>query len=630
MLKLRGTRSRSLYVAAPAALLITAVFAKPAAAYIDPGTYQAVWGSLAPLLGILVACVAVLLLPLRFLIARVRSLWTRPKGKKVLAAAAAVVILAGVVAGIVLIFGGKHEAGSSAWEMKAGRYKRVLVLGMDGLDPVILDRMMEAGDLPNFTKLRREGSYARLQTSVPPESPVAWTCAATGANPGRHGIYDFIQPRPGTYIPDNSTPRHQESALARISGQPFVPAVTIKTFWDIASDHGKQVSVIRWPATFPAQPVNGHLLTGLGTPTVAGTMSGIHGFKFFTTTAKTTEGWGRTIVRVTWGGNAISTYLDGPMVNTITGRGISNVPLRIERDGSNCVIIHLGENDPFKLQVGEWSAWHSVQFPGGMSSACPAIVKLFLLSASPNFGLYVTPLHIDPAKPAYPISFPADYSKDLAKEIGSYATLGLPEDPASVAAGVLPLSAFLELCNDLTSEREAIFERELKQFKSGVLAVVFDTSDRIQHMFWAATDPKHPAYTQELAREFGRVIEDHYKRMDVVLGRAMQEAHGDMAILVMSDHGFTSLRRFVSLDRWLVQKGYLVPKDPNAPAGELLGNVDWSKTRAFGMGYCGVYLNVRGREPEGCVAPDEQRRVRDEIAQALRDWRDPDTGAQVV
>jgi predicted AlkP superfamily phosphohydrolase/phosphomutase len=58
--------------------------------------------------------------------------------------------------------------------------------------------------------------------------------------------------------------------------------------------------------------------------------------------------------------------------------------------------------------------------------------------------------------------------------------------------------------------------------------------------------------------------------------------------------------------------------------------VDWSKTRAYGMGYCGVYLNVRGREPEGCVAPDEQRRMRDEIAQALRDWRDPDTGAQVV
>jgi predicted AlkP superfamily phosphohydrolase/phosphomutase len=75
----------------------------------------------------------------------------------------------------------------------------VFVVGVDGLDPVILERMIDAGEMPTFARLRAEGSFQTLGTSVPPQSPVAWSNFVTGMNPGGHGIFDFIHRDPATY-----------------------------------------------------------------------------------------------------------------------------------------------------------------------------------------------------------------------------------------------------------------------------------------------------------------------------------------------------------------------------------------------------------------------------------------------
>ena len=515
-------------------------------------------------------------------------------------------------------------------EMKRLNFKRVLILGIDGLDPNILERMMNSGELPNFSRLRSEGTFARLQTSIPPESPVAWTCAATGVNPGRHGLFDFIRRDARKYLPDLSILRPEKRRLLSLSAEAFAPASTAETFWDILSAQGKKVTVIRWPVTFPPQRVNGRLLSGLGTPDVAGTLGR---YRFFTTLPLTANDPAPDRVTVVkWAGNAISTELPGPEIVALTGRKASAIPCHIEKeDESDSVTIRLATSEPFRLNVGEWSGWHAVKFPGGVSRGCPAVMQLYLASVSPELGLFVTAPQIDPQDPAYPISFPKEFARDLAQEIGCYATLGIPEDGQAVRHGRMPLSAFLASCNEITREREKMFESELRRFESGLLAIVFDTSDRIQHVFWAATDPKHPAYTPELAREFGGVIADHYKKMDAVLGRAMQAAHGDMAILVMSDHGFASFSYAVNLNTWLVQKGYMCLKEGAATGEPLFASVDWSRTKAYALGFCSLFLNVKGREREGIVAqPDEYRRVREEIVQALRSWRAPETGAQVV
>jgi len=81
----------------------------------------------------------------------------------------------------------------------------VFVVGVDGMDPVILERMIDAGEMPSFAGLRAEGTFQTLGTSVPPQSPVAWSNFVTGMDPGGHGIFDFIHRDPETMFPYDAT-----------------------------------------------------------------------------------------------------------------------------------------------------------------------------------------------------------------------------------------------------------------------------------------------------------------------------------------------------------------------------------------------------------------------------------------
>ena len=391
------------------------------------------------------------------------------------------------------------------------------------------------------------------------------------------------------------------------------------------------MSVIRWPLTFPPQPVNGRLLTGLGTPDVCGTLGR---YRFFTTAPLHPDDKAPDRVTVlAWTGDAIRTKLPGPKVSKLTGAKTSTVPLRIERtDDPDAVRLFIAKAGGVVLQQGHWSDPVSVQFPGGVSRQCPAILRFYLAAARPELRLYAGPLEIDPANPAFPLTHSEGLASDLARDIGQYHTLGMPEDTQAVLHGRIPLEAFLDLCNQVTAEREAMFDRELERFHSGLLAFVFDTSDRIQHVFWAATDTAHPAHTPELKRRFGDVIHEHYRRMDAVLGKALDAEKNDTAIFVISDHGFTSFRRTAHVNTWLIRNGFMtLTPDSGGEGKPLLRSVDWSQTRAYTVGFCSLYLNLKGRERDGIVSQGaDSRRVAQELADALRAWRDAKTGAAVV
>ena len=510
-------------------------------------------------------------------------------------------------------------------------FKRVVVLGMDGLDPGILEGMMAAGKLPHFAKLRDEGTFARLQTSIPPESPVAWLSAATGANPGRHGVFDFIGRDPETYLPDLSILRLEQSGGFRLLSAKYVPVSKSKAFWDILSENGIATSVIRWPVTFPPEAVNGRLLAGLGTPDITGTLG--H-YTFYTTAPMTPKDKAPDrVVTISWNSDTINTRLAGPQVASFTGSKTSSVQVRIERtkDGRS-LMISLGKATPFRLKMGEWSDWIGIEFPAGLSRNCPAMVRMYLTSVHPELALYVSPLHIDPMKPAFPLTHPADFSRRLAETIGPFHTLGLPEDTQAARHGRIPVEVFLEQCDQITKEREKMLEGALARLQSGLLAIVFDTSDRIQHMFWAARDPSHPGHTAELKQKYGEVIADHYRRMDAVLRRTAEAVGKETAIFVMSDHGFASFKRAAHLNTWLVQSGFMtLDDDSNGEGAPLLKSVDWQRTRVYAVGFCSLYVNLKGREGEGIVTRGQERReLIEELTQALKSWKDPATGDPVV
>jgi predicted AlkP superfamily phosphohydrolase/phosphomutase len=151
-------------------------------------------------------------------------------------------------------------------------------------------------------------------------------------------------------------------------------------------------------------------------------------------------------------------------------------------------------------------------------------------------------------------------------------------------------------------------------------------------MFWRLTDPDHPAYDEKLAARYGDVIARTYGEMDRALDAALKKADKDTVVLVMSDHGFNAFRRGFNLNTWLLQQGYHRLKRPWKQAeSAYFDNTDWPKTRAYGMGLNGLFINEKGREGEGAVAPgaDKDNLVR-EIAGKLEALTDPLTGERPV
>ena len=483
--------------------------------------------------------------------------------------------------------------------------------------------MARAGELPAFARLMHEGTLCPLATSNPAESPVAWSSLATGCDAGQHGIFDFIHRKPNGYVPYLST--HRESGkMGRGQGEDrFVAPRQAPGFWRMASDAGIPTTVVRWPVTFPAEEVTGRFLAGLGVPDVTGRM-GRH--TFFTTSKA--DGDDEKVEHVTWKSGKITTHLNGPPMAGLRGVKPIRVKLVIDKIDSG-VALTVGSQH-VEVGLGRWSDWMSVTCKWGPVTVCHAIVKFHLVSTEPKLRLFATPLQIDPANQAFPLTQPASYGAELAEKIGPFYTLGLPEDTHAVTDGRYGLDVFLRQCEEIDRQRKAMFELELSRFDEGLLAFVFDAGDRVQHMFWSVDDEDSPAYDAERAQKYGHVIPDLYRQMDRLLGTAMEAVGADTAIYVVSDHGFAPFHRSVNLNRWLIENGYMT-LNGGGEGRNLLADVDWSRTKAYAVGFTSLYLNLAGRESKGIVtAGAEAHTLRQELCDKLRRVGDAERGRPMV
>jgi predicted AlkP superfamily phosphohydrolase/phosphomutase len=241
--------------------------------------------------------------------------------------------------------------------------------------------------------------------------------------------------------------------------------------------------------------------------------------------------------------------------------------------------------------------------------------------------LYVSPICIDPEKPAMPIAHPTYYATYLAKRIGLYSTLGLAEDTWALNEGVIDDTAFLQQTYDIDRERESMFFAALDRLRRGSLVCVFDATDRIQHMFWRYTEPGHPAVQGTQSAEHEDAIEKLYVHNDALVGRVIDRLEDGDVLMVISDHGFSSFRRGVNLNSWLRREGYLALKEGADGTAEWLRDVDWAATRAYCLGLTGMFFNVKGRERDGIVTPGaELASLKAEIISKLNGLRDEERG----
>jgi predicted AlkP superfamily phosphohydrolase/phosphomutase len=287
-----------------------------------------------------------------------------------------------------------------------------------------------------------------------------------------------------------------------------------------------------------------------------------------------------------------------------------------------------------RLHRGRWSDWIAVRFKLGLFQSARGMVRLRWLGYDGEFRLYASPINFDPNTPLFPISEPAEYAADLARAIGPFYTTGMVEDHAGLSNRRLDEAGFLEQCEIAWAEREAMMHHALSSFDEGLFFCLFDTPDRVQHMFWRFLEPDHPANrVLPTDGDFSNVIEQAYRRADAMVGQALEYADDSTLTIALSDHGFGSFRRCVDLNGWLLRQGLLALRPGCEPSGEetdLLRGIDWGKTRAYAVGLGGLYLNLKGREGQGVVEPDDAERLKAQIAEGLTLLTDPDNGHAAI
>lgn len=508
------------------------------------------------------------------------------------------------------------------------RAKRVVIVGLDGLEPKITERMMDSGELPNLAALKASGDYTRLGTTLPALSPVAWSSFQTGVNPGAHNIFDFLTRDKRRYLPVMaSTEQRKVTArgmlkligLAKDREEVQITRRS-KPFWKILGEKGITSNIVRVPISYPPEPFYGNILSAMCTPDLKGTQGS---FSFFSTKSANSDAVGGQFRSFGRAGNLLSGEIDGPPVQS---GGHLKAKFELIPSGDSATL-KIGTQTT-KLLIDRYSDWQTLEFKLGKNTI-KGIARFCLRSLTPEVSLYVTPVNVHPEFPALPISAPITFAKYLAKKQGLFGTLGLMEDTWGRNEHAINDDLFLAQSYLAHEEREKMFFDSLKNTSSGVVACVFDASDRIQHIFWRYLDKDHRAEKED-SDSSRNTITQMYKKMDGLVGRIRKELRPSDILVVMSDHGFASFRRCIGINAWLHQNGYLVLKEGAKPGADYLKDVDWTKTRAFGLGLSGLYINVKGREAQGIVSKDDVGSLKAEISAKLETLRDPADGAKTI
>ncbi len=572
-------------------------------AYIDPGTVGLPFRTLGPLWGFILLIAGGAAVAAKMLWRR--SGWVR---------AAFILILCSTLLFLGYLFWGKDHMPSS---------KKIVVLGLDGLDHSLVRRWMDEGRLPNLERLARSGVFRPFKTDVPAQSPVLWTTIATGSQPGQHGLFDFLERDPETYLPRLAVNRSRPSAGS------FEKVRKAPAFWEITSSRKIPTVILRFPLAFPPEKVHGRMLSGMGVPDLRG---GLGQYTLFCSGGYVppADFHGRLAVLEEKNG-AFSGLINGPKNSAEPNAPDITVPLRIvlSRE-SRTATITVGTNQTV-LAEKRWSDWIPVSFRLRFFQKIRGQVRFCLIEGGPGLRLYMSPVNFDPRHPVFDISSPSGYASELADRIGPFTTLGMPHDTNAHGDGVLSDDLFLDHCRLIADEQERIFFHELDRFKNGLLFAVFDTADAVQHMFWREIDPRHPLHEKSLpSRE---AILNAYQRMDDLVGKTIERTGPETVLLLCSDHGFSSFRKAIHLNRWLIDNQTLTPASSHGKETpvEFLQGIDWSRSRAYSIGLGGgIYLNLKGREKQGVVTLAEKDAILNTLTRRLKDIRDPKTGGPVV
>ncbi len=540
------------------------------------------------------------------------------------------------------------------------RPDKLILIGLDGLSPEILKRSTESGDCPRLAGLLAQGSFASVHPVPPIDGPTNWTSLATGTWPGTHGQNSFVVHAPGEgFAAYEPPPGRVFPTLADTSGPQPPPEQGLAWIWQTFGHNARTAILVN----FPLGPSNG----GEKVITVRGSGPGscpdirlTDGHLFatresecqdYTNLLRTTtpSGWAnppdsaRTPLEVAFiitGEADLQPTSAGWMVAAGSGEPPTVDPSLMycclltasERSGTgeedppfDTLVVCRGrdaQNPVARLKVDEWSDWicEDLKTPNG---EVKAKFKLHLRTLSPGgreIILYRSP------------TFNADGWAD-PPEVAEALIEAAAADPSAFASDtrqVEPAPAGLREESLAEQARSIAWTcRELCSAHDwGLLVTHLQAPDALLHEMMNELHPASPHYQAEREQQAWGRLRQEMMMLDRFVGELIDSCGTEeTAIAVVSDHGMIPTCKYVWPGRWLVEAGLTAYV---AEEGSGTMGLHWPDTRAV-LGDCpmaqNVWVNLKGRDPEGIVEPEEYEAVRTEVINVLLSARDPDTGA---
>jgi len=453
--------------------------------------------------------------------------------------------------------------------------KKIIVIGIDGLDYHLVNQYFKKNLLPNLAGLKKNGYYYKLKTTTPPQSPVAWASFITGTRPAEHQVFDFIVRNPNNYL---LTPVFSPAAnQSPLKAEPF---------WEKTLKQQIPTQVFFLPDNYPPGKTYGQAISGMGTPDVLGTEGTSY---LFTTDKKFLKDCRGIKTLLPKNKKKLKTFIKGPRFQTLKGIKHKTIPLYLELKQNSIIIKTAGQK--IELKKEQFSQWLTFNFKIGPLKNIQAIGRFFLKSIKPQLILHLSPLNIDPRKPVFPVSYPKKFAKQLVEKYGLFSTLGLPHDNWALNGGIFSEKDFLKEAEIIFQKRKKIILDHLENFKKGLFVGYIGTSDSIQHMFFRHLNKNN---------QFQKIIPELYQKMDSFAGEVIKRIDKNTLLIFLSDHGFARFDWEINLNSWLRNKNFL-QLNSGTTSKELYNNVDWNKTKAYAAGFNSIYLNKKGREQKGIV-----------------------------
>ena len=473
--------------------------------------------------------------------------------------------------------------------------KKIMLVGWDGAPPQMIERMIKKGLLKNFAGLMERGTFVYALNPYPTITASNWTTLSTGAWPGRHSVTGYSVHHPG-------------EPLDRIYSGFNTAECATEHIWDAAEKIGKKCLLVHYETSWPPTLEKGIVVGGCGpnygdefhkiTPDIVFSSETYPGIRV-SDPVEIEESDGNCTARLKFktASNEEKTYC---AEWTKAERKITI----FKDEAKNEVLASMAE--------GSWSepAYDKFIFEGEKVDTAFKFKLLHLPDAEDDeFKLLCTSI-----MPIGKFTLPQDIGPELVDKFGPYCPRGGWE-----SAGATGPETYLEYLDMYHNWLADACRYLMEKADWDLLYTQTHCHDYVHHIFMRGYDPITAGKSRFSQEDSEYYMDQAYDSADRMLGKLLEYADDETLIAVVSDHGATTWLADVNIRQILIDKGLMVV-DPDTR------QVVWEKTKAVPQRTCYIYVNVKGRDPQGIVEPGEEyEAVRDQIIEALYDYVEPET-----